>query len=171
MDNIPISQFNFIICEGYKLTTLMTDKNKIFYYSLLIASIKLIFYNMKIIRNLFNLMKSIVQKLLSLNSPVTNHIKSNVIKPTLRITLLFYLLYIISWHYNILFTILLSLSRFSDLDTILNTLINLPSIENSIYILTLPLIITKSESDIKMFDYKIINETMDYGIFYLYCTV
>jgi hypothetical protein len=64
--------------------------------------------------------------------------------------------YIISSYYNIL--TLVSLFIFSDLDISLNTLINLISLDNSIYVLSAALIIPV-ELDTKILDFRTTNET------------
>jgi hypothetical protein len=103
-------------------------------------------------------MKSLLKALVSLRqySPTSN--KNNFVKTTIILTFLLLTSYIISSYYNIL--TLVSLFIFSDLDISLNTLINLISLDNSIYVLSAALIIPV-ELDTKILDFRTTNETMD----------
>jgi hypothetical protein len=99
------------------------------------------------------LMKSTFPRVISLKHIYFTSIKNNIVNTMTILTLIRIAAYITISNYNI-FT-LLSISLFTNIDTSF-LLLNIFDLDNSINLLSLPLI-----TPLKVFDYRIINETMD----------
>lgn len=99
-------------------------------------------------------MKLALEMLISLKHTYFPSIKNNIVNTMTILTLIRLSAYITISHYN-MFT-LLPITLFTDIDTSFLLLLNIFDTDNSLYLLSLPLI-----TPLKVFDYRIINETMD----------